>query len=762
MGQNFKIVSSKGKKAAKRGTVAKTSAKAARRGAAPDADAQPVQRGAADTGMQPVQRGAEADTGMQPIQRGAAANTSMQPVQRGAANTGAQPVQRGAANTGAQPTQRGAAVYTGAQPAQRGAAPNTGAQPAQRGTAPNTGAEPARRGTAPNAGKKSKKRKTAAITAFVILFILLVGVIALVVSLGYYVERLDTVFPNVYADGIKLSGMTLAEASRTLIDAGYESNADGVSATIIFPDESKYTITGNEVGFALNAEDAAKAAYEYGRGGKFFESELVYIRAYLNRTDLRDVSKGRFNAEHVRGIVAAHTKAFNDTLIDAYSDINSERIVIVKGVAFAAAVEDAVYDLTEKTLMKALAEQKHLTAEYTPGASDNVEIDLVMLYNRIRVDPVSSVYDPETFSATEASPGISFDMAAARAMLDRAEIGVEVVIPIFAVEPEVKKEDIEELLFRDVIAETTTNIAGTSNRLNNITLAAGFIDGLQMNSGDVFSFNETVGPRTADRGFREAGAYINGMTVQEIGGGICQTSSTLYSCVLHADFEVVERQPHMFTVSYLPLGSDATINWGTIDFKFRNSSDYPIRIEATINVRELTVRIIGTKLDDNYIKIFYTQISSTPYEVIEVEDESIEPGGRKVETEGSTGFVVDTYKQYFDADDNLLDQVLVGRSTYYVQHRRILIPVPPEEEETEEGEDGEDPEDGSETEPPDGSETEPPDGSETEPPDESGTTPGEQEPPAETDPPPTDPPPPDDPPQETDPPPESNRQEPGG
>jgi len=545
-------------------------------------------------------------------------------------------------------------------------------------------------------GKKAVKRKTAAKTAaktaFIILLILMIGIVAFIMSLGFYIDSLDTVFPNVYADGIKLSGMTLAEATRTLINAGYESNADGVSATIIFPDDSSFTVTGNEVGFSLNAEDAAKAAYGYGRGGSLLANEIVYIKAYLTRTDLRDVSKTRFDASLIRSLAAAYTKAFNDTLIDDYYSIGRNSITIIKGAEFTSADEEAVYDLAVKTIMQAMEEQKHLIAEYTPGASTSQEIDLTLLYNRITIEPVSSVYDPKTFGATESEKGVSFDLKSAQTKLNSAEIGVAVVIPLIVLEPEINREDIEVLLFRDVLSETKTNILGTSNRLNNITLAAEAIDGKQMNKGDVFSFNETVGPRTAERGYREAGAYINGMTVNEIGGGICQTSSTLYNSVLLADLEVVERQPHMFTVSYLPLGSDATINWGTIDFKFRNSTDYPIRIETTINGRDITVKLIGTKLDDNYIKTFYTLISTTPFEVVEKEDESVQPGERIQKTDGSTGFVVDTYKYYYDAEDNLIDEKLVGRSTYYVQNKLILIPIETEEEDTdEEDPDGEDP-----------------------------------------------------------------------
>ena len=526
-------------------------------------------------------------------------------------------------------------------------------------------------------GKKARRRTTAGKTALTITLIVLIGIVALTFSLGFYVDRLDTVFPNVWADGIKLSGMTLEEATEALVDAGYEKNAMDVSATISFPDGGSFTISGEEVGFALNAEEAALAAFMHGRSGSFVENEVTFIRSYFARTDLREVSMAKFDTGIVREVVAEITKNFNVALIDDAYSIGSDSIVIVVGSGILPADEDSVYELTVETLFMALEAQTHLSAEYTPAPSEADDVDLELLFSIVNVEAVSAVYDPATFGATESVTGKSFDLDAARIMLDRAERGERIVIPLFYTEPEVSTEELEGLLFRDVLAESTTRIAGTSNRLNNITIASEAIDGNLLNPGGSFSFNETVGRRTTDKGYREAGAYAGGRLVNEIGGGICQVSSTIYNCVLHADLEVVSRTPHGMTVAYLPLGQDATVAWGSIDFKFRNDTDFPLRIDITISGRDLTVQLIGTKLDDNYIVIRYERISSTAFKVIEKEDESVPQGQTIVDADGHTGHVVDSYKYLYDADDNLISKTLVGRSTYRVQDRVILIPIPP-------------------------------------------------------------------------------------
>ncbi|HBD85810.1 MAG TPA: hypothetical protein DC001_00105, partial [Clostridiales bacterium] len=110
-----------------------------------------------------------------------------------------------------------------------------------------------------------------------------------------------------------------------------------------------------------------------------------------------------------------------------------------------------------------------------------------------------------------------------------ADYGDTVMIPLTVTEPELTTEKLASMLFSDVLGTATTSLTGSSlNRITNITLSAGIINGTVLNPGETFSYNEAVGQRTAERGFKEAGAYSGGQVVQELGGGICQVSSTLY------------------------------------------------------------------------------------------------------------------------------------------------------------------------------------------------------------------------------------------
>ena len=234
-----------------------------------------------------------------------------------------------------------------------------------------------------------------------------------------------------------------------------------------------------------------------------------------------------------------------------------------------------------------------------------------------------------------------------------------------------------EASFDDLISESETVIDGTNNRLNNITVATETINGTILRPGDVFSFNDIVGERTRERGYLEAGAFVGGRLVDEVGGGICQVSSTLYHAVLLADLEVVDRRPHGFTVSYLPFGCDAAVSWGSLDFKFKNSTDYAVKIESTVSDRNLTVKLIGTNSDDTHIEIETVSISSTPFQVVEREDDSVPYGSTEVYDPGMEGQVVETYKRLYSSDGELISRTLVSKDTYKTQDRIILVGRPP-------------------------------------------------------------------------------------
>ncbi len=137
----------------------------------------------------------------------------------------------------------------------------------------------------------------------------------------------------------------------------------------------------------------------------------------------------------------------------------------------------------------------------------------------------------------------------------------------------------------------TTLLDTDPDRVNNISIAASEISGFKVESGEVFSFNTVVGKRSSEDGYEKAKVIMNGKRKEAIGGGVCQLSSTLYNAALKSGLEIVERHSHSKDVHYVSQGNDAAVSYGTMDFKFRNSKDYPVIIEAGITGDKVFVTI---------------------------------------------------------------------------------------------------------------------------------------------------------------------------
>ena len=192
--------------------------------------------------------------------------------------------------------------------------------------------------------------------------------------------------------------------------------------------------------------------------------------------------------------------------------------------------------------------------------------------------------------------------------------------------------------------------------------------------GETFSFNQTVGQRTKAAGFKEATAYSNGQVVQEVGGGICQVSSTLYNAVLYANLEIVERTNHGFKPSYVKPGLDATVSWGGPDFKFKNNRNYPVRIKTDTSGKVLKIYIYGLKTDNDYTVTLDAQyVSTVYYETIYQKDSSLGSGESKVIQSGSNGCKTATYKYLYDANGTLIASECISRDTYNPHNKIIAV-----------------------------------------------------------------------------------------
>ncbi|MBQ8682244.1 MAG: VanW family protein [Selenomonadales bacterium] len=200
---------------------------------------------------------------------------------------------------------------------------------------------------------------------------------------------------------------------------------------------------------------------------------------------------------------------------------------------------------------------------------------------------------------------------------------------------------------KDVLGIYTTRFSTAAvGRTHNIRLSASAINGLLMKPNDVFSFNEVVGYRSAERGYQEAPVIVDGKMEPGIGGGICQVSTTLYNAVLLANLGVIERECHYFPATYVPIGLDATVDYGTIDFRFRNSRQSDIYLWLHVEGNEITVAVLGNKAKEPVPNIrYYSEIEKViPMEIVRVDDASVPAGQEIVKEKGNEGYISATYR----------------------------------------------------------------------------------------------------------------------
>ena len=233
-------------------------------------------------------------------------------------------------------------------------------------------------------------------------------------------------------------------------------------------------------------------------------------------------------------------------------------------------------------------------------------------------------------------------------------------------------QDLGEKVFKDILGTYSTKYNSSQyNRSNNVVLAAQKINGTIVLPGETFSYNQAVGKRTIDAGFKEAGAYAGGKVIQEVGGGICQISSTLYNAVLYANLEIVSRTGHYFETGYVDASRDATVSWGTLDFKFKNNRTYPILIEAYASGGTASVTIKGLKEEGDFeVQITSQRTSYINQTINYIDDEEMYEGEERIEQEGHGGATSVGYKILYK-DGAEVERILLSRDTYHPLERII-------------------------------------------------------------------------------------------
>ncbi len=451
------------------------------------------------------------------------------------------------------------------------------------------------------AAKRDRRRHVKiALTITACIILLLAGAVT---AAGYMVTSSSTNLPNLYVGGVFVGGMDKESAKSAIEASGWDEKAK-TPLTVTLMGKTKIEIAQYASGAMHTVDEAADAAYAYGHTGNWYANLFDYVKSYLRPVEVNSASIV-YNEEYIRTQCEDGIKALDKELGDGSYEIDKENslLCMVKGAG------ELTFDLADMTavIIDALGEGKTEIA-YDYISSEPKMPDFQKIHDELAAEPADACFsDDGKFTVIDDVEGCDFDVTEAQTIWKAAEPAEDVEIPIKLTFPEVTGDYLRSLLYRDVLGTTTTYFPlSNENRISNIQLACSKIEGTVLYPGDVFSYNDALGERTEAAGFKMAGAYSNGEVVEELGGGICQVSSTLYNAMLYAyRVNTVQRSPHYFPVDYLEKGYDATVSWPKPDFKFRNDTDYPIKIVTHCDAEEksLTIEIMGTNLDGTSIQL---------------------------------------------------------------------------------------------------------------------------------------------------------------
>ncbi len=512
-----------------------------------------------------------------------------------------------------------------------------------------TPAEPAEKKAAGGA----KKRKL-----IIILSVVLAALVLLTVGATFAARAItmsNTNLPNVYVGGIYVGGMTRAETRAELEKQLWDKSVSGI-LTVNLPLDVSFRVDYTRAGANLTAEKAVEAAYRYGHDGSWFENLFTYVKGVFAPEDISN-EELTLNKDYITRLMNIGIEKFNRRIADEYTvDDENSLLVLIKGAGQLTIDADALYEQTAQALL-----DKETEITCTLPETGLTMPDFEAIHEELAASPADAYYDKETDTIVPDVKGVDFDVSEAESLWNAAKTLETVEIPIMLTVPEVTEEGLKELLFRDKLGATTTYYYGsTDNRINNIDLVVNKLNGLVLLPGEEFSYNDYVGQRTKEAGFKEAAAYNDGQVVYEVGGGICQVSSTLYCATLAANLETVDRTCHYFAVGYLDKGLDATVSWPGPDFKFKNNRDYPIKIVAYSdhNSKALTIEIWGSNIDGTYVvpKSSWWPIYDTTYPDVQ------------------TGWGAFSMRYLYDKDGNLIDKIDEAGSTYYLHDEDIKWP----------------------------------------------------------------------------------------
>lgn len=485
------------------------------------------------------------------------------------------------------------------------------------------------------------------------------AVVIVIAGLTAFAMSGEGIARGIKIEGFSVSGMSKEEATK-LIDENFVKEMPKGEVVVHF-NGTDYTIPFEDAILGYDAAKTAEMAYQTGRNKNFLLNAFKRIGLLFAGENIP--LEPTVNEEYMGRATNEICGSLENLKADSYYFMEGDKLKLVFGHAGDYIDVDGFREQFDSFLRK--GESGEITLESVYAEPKPFDVDEI--YDNIVKEPTDTYYEEIDGKKyiKNAQNGYKFDKKDLKKSIEENR-GVNESFYFLpeVIEPQNTVLD-ESGLFTEVLAKYTSKITDQDrNRLGNVHLAASKINGAIINPDDVFAYLSYVEPITVEGGYKSANVYANGKILKDIGGGVCQVSSALYSAVLNANLEIVKRYAHSLTVGYVPYGQDATVASGEIDFRFKNDTNEPIKIIASSDNAGVYITIMGKKKDPSITVEIENVITQTLVpELIVEEDENLEPGKEVVDYAGKTGYVVQTYKHIY-RDGALVETVHVSTSRY--------------------------------------------------------------------------------------------------
>ena len=517
--------------------------------------------------------------------------------------------------------------------------------------------------------KIENKEKKETRFGIVLLIIAIIVIIIAIVSTVFAIINIKNtkILKGITIGNIDVSEMTTEEAIKKL-DEIYGSK--GEKQIYLKYGEYETSITYEALEVKYQTENAVTQAYSIGRAGNIFQDNVEILNTWRNGKNVK--LEVTIDSDMIEQISQNINNSIDDAVVQPsyYIEKENAKLIVTSGKEGVKVDEKQLIEEIYKVLDENTEDEQKIEIPVVKAIPEKIDIDKI--HDEVYKEVQDAYYTKDPFTIHPEEEGIDFNVENAKSII--SEEKEEYEIPLHITKPSKTVKQIGTEAFPDLLATCTTSYkAGNVDRTTNLKLAAGKINGVVLLPNEEFSYNKVVGERTISAGYKMAATYSGGKVVDGLGGGICQISSTLYDAVVFANLNVTTRRNHQFVTSYLPAGKDATVVWGSQDFKFVNSRKYPVRVVATVEGGNATIQIWGIKEDVEYdISIETKKVATIPYTTQYVQDASLPAGQQKIVQAGSNGRKVEAYK-VTKLNGKVISTTLLSRDTYNAMQRIVHV-----------------------------------------------------------------------------------------